>query len=706
MASWQKRARLGVALFGIVTSVGVYFAIGERRKPKAPAVASQLPPDVVLESIGGQLERLRGLKQEYSVKFGRSRTFSDGSSEIEDTVIEANRDGRRFVVSARLARVTKGNRDITLRDSVHLREDDGFEMRTAAATFNEDTGLIRATGPVTFNKGRMSGSGTGMTYDEPADILHIERDARVNVAGDKNQKPVAFNSGAATLDRARNLLILRGAVHALHGEQETDAKEATARLSENEDLIQFVELRGNARVAGGLGSVSSLNARDIDLDYADDGRTLERASLRGGSQIRMNGTGDGAAGRSVSGERLDVSMRADGSLDRLTGSGGVAMTLPPAKDAPGRTVQASTLEAQAGADGALNSARFAQNVRFEEEAGEGGRRTATSDTLSLDLSDAAISKAFFQGNARFTDGDLLGTAAQANYDPKSSRLELRGRDTRGEPAVRDSRVTIEAESVDIQLGARSIAAQGGVKSTLLSTKDQKTGDAGKTTQMPGLLKQDQPAIVTADSVTYEADAGVAVYTGRAWLSQGDAGKGDTRIRAQSIELQQKAGDLIARGKVQTKFIFDDGRLSEGESDEFRYLDAKRTMTYLAQAVESDARTVPTAHVTGPQGDLRGRRVTAFLAASESRLEQLEAQDDVIAKVDGRTARGNALKYQVRDESYEIRGTSLVPASVEVTTAAEGCRQAKGRTLTFNRSADTMDVRDGQRERRTLWQQCR
>ena len=340
MTPWQRRARLGVALFGIATSVGVYFALGERRKPPSTVAPSKLPPNVILEGIGGQVERLRGLKQDYGFSFSRSRTLSDGTVESDDVTIEAsNRDGRSFVVTARLAIVTKGNADITLRGSIRLREADGFEMTTEEATFNKDSGLVRAAGPVAFSKGRMSGSGLGMKYEEHADILHIERDARVDVAGADGQKPISFSAGSATLDRARNLLILHGAVHALHGEQTTDASEATARLSENEDLIHFVELRGNARVAGGLGSVSSLDARDIDLDYADDGRTIERASLRGNSQIRMNGTG-GAAGRSVSGEQLDVSMRADSSLERLTGSGGVAMTLPAAKDAPGRTVKA------------------------------------------------------------------------------------------------------------------------------------------------------------------------------------------------------------------------------------------------------------------------------------------------------------------------------------------------------------------------------
>ena len=40
----------------------------------------------------------------------------------------------------------------------------------------------------------------------------------------------------------------------------------------------------------------------------------------------------------------------------------------------------------------------------------------------------------------------------------------------------------------------------------------------------------------------------------------------------------------------------------------------------------------------------------------------------------------------------------MPATVEETTATEGCREVKGQTLTFNRSADTMDV-DGQQVRR-------
>ena len=241
-------------------------------------------------------------------------------------------------------------------------------------------------------------------------------------------------------------------------------------------------------------------------------------------------------------------------------------------------------------------------------------------------------------------------------------------------------------------------AGGGAVEQLLAAKEGQAKDGDRTTQLPGLLKQDETARLTADSVTYDADRGIAVYTGRAWLSQRD-----TEIRAESIRLQQKAGDLIALGSVRTRFLFDDGRRSEGEAHEFQYIDAKRSMTYVAAPADRDARTVTTAHVTGPQGDLRGRRVTAFLAAAESRLERLEAQDDVIAKVDARTARGTTLNYRVSDESYTINGTLRMPATVEETTATEGCREVKGRTLTFNRSADTMDV-DGQQVRRTKWQQ--
>jgi hypothetical protein len=113
--------------------------------------------------------------------------------------------------------------------------------------------------------------------------------------------------------------------------------------------------------------------------------------------------------------------------------------------------------------------------------------------------------------------------------------------------------------------------------------------------------------------------------------------------------------------------------------------------------------MPTARLTGPQGDLRGRRITLFLAPSESRLERLQAQDDVIAKVDARTARGVTLDYLVSNESYRIGGTPTTPATVEENRAADGCWELRGRALTFNRSADTMVVKDDQQELRAKWQ---
>ena len=146
----------------------------------------------------------------------------------------------------------------------------------------------------------------------------------------------------------RNLLILHDAVHACMASRRSTLRRPRRTLSDNEDLIQFVELRGQARVAGGLGSVSSIDARDIDLDYADDGQTIERASLRGASTVVMTANA-GAAGRRVRGEQLDVSMRADSSLERLIGNGGVAMTLPAAEKSPAAPCRSDTLDASGDA---------------------------------------------------------------------------------------------------------------------------------------------------------------------------------------------------------------------------------------------------------------------------------------------------------------------------------------------------------------------
>ena len=149
---------------------------------------------------------------------------------------------------------------------------------------------------------------------------------------------------------------------------------------------------------------------------------------------------------------------------------------------------------------------------------------------------------------------------------------------------------------------------------------------------------------------------------------------------------------MARGDVRSTMAIESSASgpSQGAADDLHYTDSARTIVYRGGA-SSPAR------LTGPQGDLRARRITLFLAAAESRLERLVAEDDVVARIDARTVTGGRLQYLASDESYHVTGTRAMPLTVE-----EECREMKGRTLTFTRAADRMVI-DGQGVRRTEMQ---
>ena len=115
-----------------------------------------------------------------------------------------------------------------------------------------------------------------------------------------------------------------------------DAMQGLAHLTEDEQHITDIELRGNARVIGGGTGVDAMSARDMNLHYAAEGQTLEHARLLGGGAVAMTGQ-KGTAGRQFLGETLDMLLAPDGSLTKATGRENVRLDLPASQDAATRT---------------------------------------------------------------------------------------------------------------------------------------------------------------------------------------------------------------------------------------------------------------------------------------------------------------------------------------------------------------------------------
>ncbi|MEQ1575390.1 MAG: LPS export ABC transporter periplasmic protein LptC, partial [Vicinamibacterales bacterium] len=465
--AWQKRARLGVAIFGIACAIGVYAAMGERDKPVPAPEIERVDPKAIIESQGNVLQQVRGVKQDYLIKADQQLTYEGGASKLVGVEISVrNRGGRDYVITAREAQAGERQQELRLTGDVTLVASDGFEISAAEAFFSEGDGTVRTPGAFAFRRGRMHGTGIGMLYDKNTDILTITEKATVSLTSEDESMVTEFTAGSSVFTRPLHLLTLGGLVHVVRGEQVIDADQGVAHLSDDDGQVGLIELRGHSRVMGSGAQLDSLTARDIDLSYAADGRTLEHVVLRGEGAVGTDGREE-AQGRQIFGESLDISLAPDGSLTRLVGRDGVRLNLAAAPDAPARSISARTLDGIGEGEKGLTAVRFAEDVAYTEAARrETAARLVRSRTLDVALQQDVVRSAAFAGAVTFEEQELLASGAEMLYEPGKGTLRLKGRDAGGGPRVADAQLTVEATTIDIALAGRTMSAAGSVNTTL------------------------------------------------------------------------------------------------------------------------------------------------------------------------------------------------------------------------------------------------
>jgi lipopolysaccharide export system protein LptA len=624
-------------------------------------------------------------------------------------------DGRSYVVTAGEARSEQNQNHLQLSSGVKMKASDGFEMTADRADYDKDKGLIHTDVPVSFSKARMSGSGTAIDYNENTEVLTIGQLARVVTVDEQGMTTLDFSAGTAVLDRLHDVLTMEGRVHILRDKQVMDADRALARLAPNEEFVTFVELRGNSRVEGGGGALDAMSARDIDLDYTDDGATLERVALNGSAGVTMTGI-NGAAGRRLTSESLDVRLAVDGSVTSALGRENVQMTLPAAAGAPGRAVTGRTMDAIGAPGQGLTSARFAEAVQYSEAATPTTQgRTARARRLDLELSGDAVSSATFTGDFTFEEPTFRAQSSDARYDPTAGTLHLTGSDGRGLPCLADDQIAVDAETIDVTVETRRLKAERRVKTTIRPSgatgavssspcavgrqraaapaATQPASSSDNQTRLPGLLKQDQIAIATADALEYGGTGKSLVYTGGASLFQGD-----TTLRGRVISIDQEQGGLIVTGNATSRTVQGTGKdleIVRGVAEEIRYSDERREISY-RNAPES-ARTPAVGklvQVNGPQGNLTAVKIDMMLNKEDGRADRLEAYQKVTAQIGTKTATADRLTYIAATDQYDMVGAGPVPVSV-----VDRCGKTSGKTVTYYK-ADGRTVVNGQQELRT------
>ncbi len=715
---WQRWVRIVMVVLAVATLVGIFVSVRKPKRKNADALVQRADPQAMIETKKGRVSQANGLKVPGFIDFDGMLTYQDGTLKFSKFKLTTDRSGRKFNISADEGVIGKDQSHMEAKGHVVLENDEGLHVTTDEATYSSGEEVVRAPHKVDFTKGNMSGSGVGMTYDRKRDVLWLLDQAVINVAADKktDDPGAKITAGAFGYARRDNYMRFERTMNVVRGDRTISADTGMAYLTEDGKAIKSLELRGNSRIAMAQpaeGGLQAMGARDMNINFADDGETIQHSVLVGGSAIQMAGS-QGKPGRRISGEVVDVTLGEDSAVTGLLARQHVQLTIPPDGTNPERTIQSEIMEGKGEPGKGLTGATFRQRVQFRE-ARQPNPRLAHANTLAAVLTpDGGLDDARFGGGTHFVDGTTTASAADARYLVTKGHLELSGkigavasagsgrahhrRRHEHRPDVRrpeDAGQRRRAERDEAEQAGGAGRSRGSDGSSRSSESRRAVAGAPKAAapakpakpepKTPGMLKDDQPAYVTANALNYDGDADKAIYTGSSRLWQGD-----TAVSADTITIDEKTGDLLANRNVRSTQVMQQADEQSKEpkkvptiatADDMHYEDALHRNTYTINA-----------HMIGQTGDLRASKIELYLAEDGGTLERAEAYDQVNLKTDIRTSTGDRLTYFAADDRYFMRGKPV--------TVIENCKQSTGKTCTFWRTTDRI-LMDGEDRSRTL-----
>jgi lipopolysaccharide transport protein LptA/LPS export ABC transporter protein LptC len=690
MQNWQKTTRWVMAVIGIGFVVAIGFTLKKRVIPQVQAPLTRTDEKAVLETSGGRGKRTNKTSSDFNITWDTMLTYEDGSSKLIGLKVITERNGKTFEITGKEGKVRDDEGTVEVHGNVHVKVSDGLEVTSEDVTFTKSDGIARAPGVVKFSRGHMSGSGVGFVYDNNQDILTILDHALVHVtADDRGNGLMDVATGGLEFRRPARILNFSRGMRGRRDRETIEADAGVAHLTEDQDHLEALELRGQSKITtagASAGGLQALTGRDIDLKYGPGGRLIEHALITGEGLIQL--AGDGAQpGREIAASTIDVNLAPDGATPTaLTARENVDLKLPAEQDGVARKIDAQTLECTGDNERGLTAGRFSGAVQFSER-GPDVNRTARSEQLTVAIKPgfSAIDDAQFSRRVRFVDGGMTATAAVAHYLPDSGTLALTGSERENPvPHVVNEQIQVDAGSIDVKLAGPIVKAAGSAKSVIQPQKADAKKDGASEVRIPAMLKQDQPVNVTADRLDYDGDKSRATYTGSAQLWQGE-----TVIKAPSLVIDSKNGNLDATGPVATVSILQqqsksgavEKMRSVGTANGFKYEDADRRATYSGDA-----------HLNGPEGDVTAQKIELFLKESGDELDRVEAYTDVTLHSESSKTTGVRLTYFDTDGRYVVRGTPV--------TTVDSCgRETTGRTLTFFKATDRIIV-DGNEQIRT------
>lgn len=689
MVSWQKRARWVVLAIAVGVVAAVFLTTRRRDAPPPPSPIERGDPAATVESEGAFLVQVKGERETVRVEAEKQFSYPDGSTRLINAKVTSERQGKTFVATADEARVGENQTNLDMKGNVVMTSNDGLEARAGSATYSQGEGIVRAPGPVTFKRGRMSGSGVDFTYDEARDLLGLSDQTKVQLAPEKPGGEVTdITSGSAVLARTDKFVSFERAVHIVRGSQVIDSESALGDLSENEEHLNSLALQGASRIEtpNALpGELRELSGDVINLTYYENSDLLESAVVGGAGALRIAPEKDSAE-TVLHAENIEIGMAPDGTtLTSLTARDRVVFDLSSAKGQPAKKVTSNALVASGEAGKGLTAASFTEGVEYTETGGTPPvKRSVTSRTLDTSLKGGLgqIQEATFIGSARFRDEGTQAAGSTMRYNMDTGRVALTG--APGDPVPRVVNEQIQVDSTDIEMNVegsqmRAFSETRRVQSIMFPAKK----GAKNAARTPGLMRQDQPVNGVSKELNYAGgENGSIELSGTVMLVQGE--KSETQIKGDKVSIDGKTGNLVAQGSVISQMIVQsmnttskerESTRSTGYGQQMQYDDASRKVTYTTKA-----------HLVGPQGDLTGETIVLTLGSNGQDVERIDAAGDIKITQPDRITIGEQLTYDGKTDEYTVTGKGKLVRTFRRTE--QGCRRSDGSSLTFSRSADT------------------
>ena len=690
---WQRPLRAGLGLFAVAFGVAVILGVRDRSVPEATVALEGADPDAILQSRGARITLADGS----TIDADRQFAYADGRSRLVAVALAVPGDDTRTGLRIRGGEATgsEDEAEWTLTGEVVIETDDGLTGITAEASYADGDGVVRMPAPARFEQGWMTLAGDASRYDRRRGLLHLDREAVVELRSGEGDTAVETRiaAAAALIARTDGYMRFDGEVSINTGDRRMAADQAFVRFDSDASRLDAVELTGDARIEGRdatPGRLRALAAPAIAVTYVDG--ALHDAAVSDGGLVEIHGEA-GAPGAAIAGNSVDVRFdESAGSFAYVRAGGGVTLTLPAAAGTL-RIVRADALDldgAQAtSGDDPTTPARFDGAVEYREQGNRGSsERIVRAQRLEATLRDnlTRLSDAQFTGDVRLVAGVVQGLADAATYAPDDETVILLTADADGRPPRVNHRWgSIQAATITVQLDGPDIEAAERVRGVLQLDGDQRDTDD---LIRPGLFDEGPPLYATAERFTYDAAAAHSIYTGGARLWQGD-----TEIRAGTIALHESTGNLEADGDVRTRTAMrridhDTGEpvetsaASQGET--FRYDHVGREVSYTGDASLASGVT-----------DIAGGTITLHLGDDTRTLERIDANGDIRLTLGDRRAAGDTLAYEDGDGRYDMTGA---PVRI-VEEMGGGCRETTGRAVTFYVTDEAVTV-DGRAEART------